>query len=144
MRGRHASKRTARPAMSRSRQATCGKSGHTSPTAITIATKITARVRSWSSKAGPEHREPALPSVGPRQRAGRKLARDLLNDQPIRPPRQVFAVAEKDIAMRAYNTNRDTFDRSASAFVGTDPGTVHQRPPISSTRPGLHRRLVRR
>ncbi len=47
----------------RSEQATCGKSGHTSPTAITIATKITARARSWFSKAGQEHHEPAFPSV---------------------------------------------------------------------------------
>jgi len=43
--------------------------------------------------------------------------------------------------MRAYNTNRDTFDRSASAFVGTDPSTGHQRLPNS--RPGQHRNLVR-
>lgn len=55
-------------AMSRSEQATCGKSGHTSPTAITIATKITARVRSWFSKAGQERHEPALPLGPPRLR----------------------------------------------------------------------------
>ena len=48
--------------------ATCGKSGHTSPTAITIATKITARVRSWFSKAGQERHEPALPLGPPRLR----------------------------------------------------------------------------
>ena len=49
--------------------------------------------------------------------------------------------------MRAYNTNRDTSDRMASAFVGTDsrdaePRSIHLL--NSSTRPGQHRSLVRR
>jgi DNA-binding response OmpR family regulator len=44
--------------------------------------------------------------------------------------------------MIAYNTNHDTSDRRASAFVGTDPGTA--RLLNSSTRPGQHRSHVRR
>ncbi len=39
-----------RCAISRSEQATCGKSGRTSPTVITIATRITARPLSCFSK----------------------------------------------------------------------------------------------
>src|ERR1700754_463539 len=134
-------------AMSRSKRVTCGKSGHTSPTAITIATNITARVHSWSSKAGPEHREPALPSVRPRQRAGRKLQRDLLNDQPIRPTETSLRGRRKGtFAMIAYNTNRNTSDRRASTFVGVDsraePSSIQL--VNSSTRPAQHPNPVRR
>src|SRR5712671_4212222 len=49
--------------------------------------------------------------------------------------------------MRAYNTNRDTSDRMASAFVGTDSRTAEPRSIHllnSSTRPGQHRSPVRR
>ena len=49
--------------------------------------------------------------------------------------------------MRAYNTNRDTSDRRASAFVGADSRAAEPSPMLllnSSTRPGQHRSLVRR
>jgi DNA-binding winged helix-turn-helix (wHTH) protein len=48
--------------------------------------------------------------------------------------------------MIAYNTNRDTSDRMASAFVGMDPRTAEQRSIHSlnpSRRPGQHRNPVR-
>jgi DNA-binding response OmpR family regulator len=49
--------------------------------------------------------------------------------------------------MRAYNTNRDTSDRMASAFGGTDSRTAEPRSMHlinSSTRPGQHWSPVRR
>src|SRR3981189_2912892 len=49
--------------------------------------------------------------------------------------------------MRAYNTNRDTSDRRASTFVGTDSSAAESGPlqlVNSSTRPGQHRNFVRR
>jgi DNA-binding response OmpR family regulator len=49
--------------------------------------------------------------------------------------------------MRAYNTNRDTSDRRASTFVGTDSRAAEPSPIQllnSSTRSGQHRDLVRR
>src|SRR3981189_1210603 len=102
-------------AMSRSEQATCGKSEHTSPTAITIATKITARVRSWFSKAGQEHHEPVLPSVRRQEPEG--ILVDICGMiKPIQPSETSLRGRWKGtFAMRAYNTNRDTSDRMASA-----------------------------
>src|SRR5258708_39852347 len=53
--------------------------------------------------------------------------------------------AERDIAMRAYNTNRDTSDRRGSAFLGADSRAAEPRPMLllnSSTRPGQPRKFV--
>jgi DNA-binding response OmpR family regulator len=49
--------------------------------------------------------------------------------------------------MIAYNTNRDTSDRRATIFVGTDPRAAEPSPiqlVNSSTRPGQHRDPIRR
>ena len=103
--------RTPRPrpfacaATSRSKQVTCEKSGRTSPTAITIATPITAKARSCFSKNRQRHHERlTAEQAGPLARTRRM---------------NTFAVEGKDIAMRAYNTSRDTphrIDRNSSAL----------------------------
>jgi DNA-binding response OmpR family regulator len=128
MAGRRAQGPFACAATSRSKQATCENSGRTSPTAITIATPITAEARSCFSKNGQRHHE-RLPA----EQAG---------------PLATVAVEGKDIAMRAYNTNRDTPYRIDPEFVGTDSRTSEPRSAsirllTSSTRHGQHRSVVR-
>jgi DNA-binding winged helix-turn-helix (wHTH) protein len=63
-------------------------------------------------------------------------------------PPDESAVEGKDIAMRAYNTNRRTPDRAELAFIGTDSKTSEPRSASihllnSSTRAGQHRSAVR-
>jgi DNA-binding winged helix-turn-helix (wHTH) protein len=70
------------------------------------------------------------------------------NDQPIRPAEHKSTAVAKDIAMRAYNTNRRISDRGELAFVGADSRASESRSASihllnSATRPGLHRSAVR-
>jgi DNA-binding response OmpR family regulator len=70
------------------------------------------------------------------------------NDQPIRPAEDKSAVEGKDIAMRAYNTNRRTSDRAELAIVGADSKTSELRSASIhslnlANRSGLHRSAVR-
>jgi DNA-binding winged helix-turn-helix (wHTH) protein len=64
---------------------------------------------------------------------------------PIRPAADESAVDEKDIAMRAYNTNRRTPGRVESASVGTDSerrsASIHLL--NSATRTGTHQSAAR-
>ena len=63
----------------------------------------------------------------------------------IRPAGGESARKKRDIAMRAYNTNRRTPGQVEPAFVGTDPerrsASIHLL--NSATRPGQHRGAVR-
>jgi DNA-binding winged helix-turn-helix (wHTH) protein len=132
MAGRRAQGPFACAASSRSKQATCEKSGRTSPTAVTIATPITAKARSCFSKNRQGHHERLTA-----EQAG-AFGQNRMNN-----------VSEgKDIAMRAYNTSREIPHRVDSEFVGTDSRTSESRSASihllnSSTRHAQHRSAVR-
>jgi DNA-binding response OmpR family regulator len=134
MAGRRAQGSFARAAASRSKQATCEKSGRTSPTAITIAMPNTAKARSCFSKNGQQHHK--------RLTAEQAVA----IGQHLRM--NTATVEGKDFAMRDYKASRAIQHRMDSEFVGIDSGTSEPRSALihllnSSTRHGRHRSVVR-